>query len=255
MSGVGPREPAEDSSGGLGEAEARRRAGGLSAAAGEEFSMREAIGGPRGFAEAIAPSVVFLVVYTLGNELRPAIIWALGVAGVLLLARLATRSSPAQAISGFVGVAICAWFANRSGEARDYFVPGFWINAAYATVYLLSLARFPALTAGGRVHRPGPWPIMGLFLSALLGEGLAWRDDDRRRALYVKITLMWVVFFLLRLAVQLPLYLADQVQALGMARLFMGTPMFALVAWFTWLMLRSVPKAGEQPEPAGPPGG
>lgn len=49
---------------------------------------------------------------------------------------------------------------------------------------------------------------------------------------------MWIGMFALRLTVQLPLYLSDQVAALGVAKLALGTPLYALVIWFTWLSAR-----------------
>ena len=46
--------------------------------------------------------------------------------------------------------------------------------------------------------------------------------------------------FALRLAVEVPLYLtgAAGVGALGVARLVLGLPLFALTAWFVWLLVR-----------------
>jgi hypothetical protein len=41
----------------------------------------------------------------------------------------------------------------------------------------------------------------------------------------------------LRLLVQLPLYLADAVVALGVARTAMGLPLFALGLWLTYLLV------------------
>jgi hypothetical protein len=49
--------------------------------------------------------------------------------------------------------------------------------------------------------------------------------------------------FVLRLLVQLPLYAADAVTALGAARLAMGVPLFGLTVWLSWLVLRGVPTA------------
>ena len=42
----------------------------------------------------------------------------------------------------------------------------------------------------------------------------------------------------LRLAVQLPLYLAGGLTALGVARIAMGIPLFAVGIWLSWLILR-----------------
>ena len=53
--------------------------------------------------------------------------------------------------------------------------------------------------------------------------------------------------FVLRTAVQLPLYLNDQVVTLGVAKIAMGWPLFALAGLASWLILRRVP-------PTVPPG-
>ena len=49
---------------------------------------------------------------------------------------------------------------------------------------------------------------------------------------------IWVALFALRLAVQLPLYFADELVALGVAKTAMGFPVFALAAWLSYLVLR-----------------
>jgi hypothetical protein len=46
--------------------------------------------------------------------------------------------------------------------------------------------------------------------------------------------------FLLRIAVQLPLYLAGALVPLGAARLAMGWPLFFLGIWLSWLLLRQL---------------
>jgi hypothetical protein len=56
--------------------------------------------------------------------------------------------------------------------------------------------------------------------------------------MYARASWLWVGLFLLRLAVQLPLYLAGAVVALGTARVAMGIPLFALGIWLSWLVIR-----------------
>ncbi|MEB4616175.1 DUF3159 domain-containing protein, partial [Leucobacter sp. M11] len=66
-------------------------------------------------------------------------------------------------------------------------------------------------------------------------------------------TLVWVGLFAARLAVQVPLYLANNADLLGLARIVMGMPLFALVVLFTWLTLRrfaAPPTAAPEPPPA-----
>jgi hypothetical protein len=52
--------------------------------------------------------------------------------------------------------------------------------------------------------------------------------------------------FLVRLAVQLPLYLAGAVVALGIARTAMGLPLFGLGLWLTWRLVRRNPSPGSR---------
>jgi len=222
--------------------------GGLArAATSSEFSLAEAVGGPRGLLESVLPGLVFVVAYTVTDALRPAVLLALAAAAVLVLARLAARLTPAPALSGAAGVGICALVASRTGDAVDFYGPGLLINLAYGAVFLASTLRWPRLAG----QPAGPWPVIGLVVGGLRGEGLAWRSDPVLVRVYRRLTWLWAALFALRLLVQLPLYEAGAVEALGAARLVMGVPLFALAAWVTWRSLRPVSPA--EPAAAGAP--
>ncbi|MFP5335987.1 MAG: DUF3159 domain-containing protein [Actinomycetes bacterium] len=218
----------------------RARTGGIAQAAGEDFSLAEAVGGPRGVVEAVLPGLLFVSWFTVTRELGSALTASLLAAGLLVVARVVTRSNPTQALGGLIGVGICAWAASRTGDAVDFYAPGFLLNIGYAVVYAASTVRYPRV---GPVPAWGPFPVIGLLIGPLVGEGLAWRHDPRRLRAYRQVTWLWVGMFALRLVVQLPLYFAGAVGALGVARLVMGVPLFALTAWLTWLVLRRVPAA------------
>lgn len=220
------------------------RRSGVAQAGAHEFSLAAAVGGVRGVAESVLPSLVFVVWFTVARDLGPSLVAAGTAAGVLVLARLVARSPVTQAVAGLIGVGVCAFVASRSGQAEDFFLPGFWLNTAYGTVYALSTLRWPAASLPGPpwLRLPaGPLPVIGLLVGPLLGEGLAWRHDPRRLRAYRQVTWLWVLLFAVRLAVQVPLYLAGMVGALGAARIVMGVPLFALTVWVTWLVLRAVP--------------
>lgn len=222
-----------------------RSGAGIAQAGREDFSLGASIGGPRGVVEALLPGILFVTAFSVTRNLRLSIALAVGAAVLAVLARAVTRSNPTQAVSGVVGVVVCAIFAARSGEARDFYVPGFWVNLGYGAVYLLSTVPFRRFRLPGTsVHvGPGPFPLLGLLLGPLTGEGLSWRRDPQRLRAYQRVTWLWAAVFALRLAVQLPLYFADAVGPLGVARLAMGVPLFATAAWLTWMVLRSVPVA------------
>ncbi|MGH2942793.1 MAG: DUF3159 domain-containing protein [Solirubrobacteraceae bacterium] len=188
-------------------------------------SLAEAVGGPLGMAETSLPAVAFVVAYTAsGSDTNTAAIVAVGLALVLSFARLVRRESPVHALSGLIGVGFAAFIATRSGRAEDFFLPGLLANAAYAAAFLVSLA----------VRRP----LVGIIVTKLDGEGDEWRTDPLRVRAFVRATWLWAGLFLTRLVVQLPLYLAGAVVALGVAKTAMGLPLFGVGLWLTWLLVR-----------------
>jgi hypothetical protein len=188
-------------------------------------TIADAVGGPFGLVETSLPPVAFVAAYTVwGSDTYVAAGVALGLALVLGVIRLVRRESARQTIAGLIGIGFAAFIATRSGRAEDFFLPGLLANAAYATAFLISIA----------VRRP----LVGLIVHSLVGEGPSWRDDPARLSVYTRATWLWAGLFLLRLAVQLPLYLAGAVVELGVARTAMGLPLFALGAWLTWLLVR-----------------
>lgn len=188
-------------------------------------ALGSALGGPLGIAESVLPAVVFVVVVTAtGQDVTAAAIAALGLAALLTLARLVRRQTPLHAVTGVIGVAIAGYVASRTGRAEDFFLPGLLANAAYAGAFVVSIAV--------------RWPLLGVIVAGASGRGMEWRDDPVRRRAYARASWVWVVLFLSRLAVQLPLYLAGALVALGTARVAMGLPLFVLGAWLSWLLLR-----------------
>lgn len=191
-----------------------------------QLDVLHAVGGWRGLIEAVLPGLIFLVVFLLTQQLGIALIASLATAAVFAVLRLAQRQSLMQSITGLIGVAVCALFARAGGQALDYYVPGFFINIAWFIGLSIS-------TAVG-------WPLLGVFYGYVRGEGMEWRKDRRRRTAYQRATLLLIGMFAARLLVQVPLYFAENVVALGVTRLVMGVPLYALVLWLGWMMTRPV---------------
>ena len=89
-----------------------------------DVDILHAIGGWRGLVESSLPAVAFLVLFTVTKELNLSLIAALAAAGVFTLIRLVQGSKLVSALTGLVGVAICAFAAYRTGNASDYFGGG-----------------------------------------------------------------------------------------------------------------------------------
>lgn len=186
----------------------------------------EAMGGRHGIVESGLPALVFVIAYTAsGNDLTLAIWSAVALGVMAAIVRLARRETLQYALAGLAGVALAAFVASRTGRAEDFFLPGLMLNAGYAAAYAISIAV--------------RWPLIGLIVGALLGEGTEWRKDPAEVRLYSRASWIWVGVFLSRLAVQLPLYLTGSLVALGVAKTAMGIPVFALGVWLTYLVLRA----------------
>jgi Protein of unknown function (DUF3159) len=204
----------------------------------EKLNARDlltAVGGVRGILEALLPGLVFLVTYSVLTSivgwdpqaaLVPALAASVGLAVVFTLVRIVTKGQPTQAIAGLIGVIASAALALWTGNARDNYVLGFFTNVAYAVALLISLLV--------------RWPALGLIVGFLMGDGVTWRDDKRKYRAAQFLTLVWIGLFVARLIVQVPLYLVDNVEALGVTRLLMGIPLYALLLVFTWLVVRAV---------------
>ena len=187
-------------------------------------SLAGAVGGTLGMLESALPAVVFVAVYSLsGANTDLSAIVAVGLALLLTAARLVRGKSPRYALSGLVGVAFAAFVAARSGRAEDFFLPGLLANAAYALAFVISIA----------ARRP----LVGIIVGALDGEGQDWRGEPDRMRAFTRASWLWAGIFLTRLAVQLPLYLAGAVVALGVAKTAMGIPLSALGLWLTWRLV------------------
>jgi intracellular septation protein A len=195
----------------------------------DQNKVIEALGGKKGLLDSGLPALVFLIAFNISHDLQKAATSAIVTALVLAILRLAKKDTLQHVISGLIGVVFCAFLARKTGSAVDYYLPGLIINVIYGSVYLIS--NLVGL------------PILGLVLGPILGENLHWRKVAERKRAYIRAGWLWVAMFASRLIVQYPLYKTGNLTALGTARLVMGYPLFAAVAWGSWLIIRKVPAA------------
>ena len=192
----------------------------------EEFSWSRALGGTRGVIEATAPGLLFVIVFVATHDLLPTLIAASAVALIACVIRLVQHQGMGQALSGLFGVAIGVIFAAATGRGENYFAWGIATNVAMALAFALSVLCGRSLVAQ--------------FYGPLTGLVKGWQSDPDHASLRrscAAITWMWAGIFALRVAVQAPLWFTGQVAALGVAKLALGLPLFALGAWATWWKL------------------
>jgi hypothetical protein len=192
----------------------------------EEFvrhELSQSLGGPRGMLEAALPFVAFTVAWMVGRELYPALGAAVATAVILAVVRLVQRQSIRYVATAVVPTAIAAIIALRTGRAEDVFLPGILYNGALALLSLFTVA----------VRRP----LVGFVIGAAVGDPTGWAQDRGLVRMTTKLTLVLAVPYLLRFAIQLPLFLAGQVVLLGVAKVVLGWPLLIAALAVIGLML------------------
>jgi hypothetical protein len=186
----------------------------------------EQMGGVRGIVYSTVPVAVFIPANILW-PLNWALIAALSAAAAILIWRLVARENLTPAISGFMGVGLCALIAHLTGEGRGFYLYGIVSLWVWGLAFLVSLL----------FRRP----LVGVAWSYLKGVDSNWRFDRAARRYYEIATLFWGASFLIRAVLQTYLYATDQATLLGIVKIVLGWPVAALGALITFWAVR---KAG-----------
>ena len=192
-------------------------------------SLAQLLNGRRAAVDATLPAVGFVAGWLASGQS----IWVgAGVAVVCAIAvsiwRLRHGDKPRAVLIGLLGVCVAALIALRTGRAEDFFLLQLLSNAASALAWAVSI-----------VIR---WPLLGLVVGGVLGQKTRWRRDPALLRSYGLAGWVWVLQYVVRLVIFLPLYAAGQVVALGVARIALTWPLVAAclaVSW--WVIRRTLP--------------
>ncbi len=191
-------------------------------------ALLEAFGGLRGFVETTLPGLVFILIYTVNQDIHTAAIAALVLSGSMGVARLVRKSTVKHAFSGIFGVAVGVAFAVFTGDAKDFYLPGMLYGLGLSLAYLISAA------AG--------FPLLGIILGPVFKENLSWRkrNPGRKRA-YVKASYAWGLIFLTKSAILFPLYWWADPTRFGWVTVALKIPPLLLAVYLTWIFLAKAP--------------
>ncbi len=193
----------------------------------EAVLLERAIGGWRGVIDSGLPTAVFVISYVVtSRNLRSSLIAAIAAGVVIVIWRLIRHEKLGQVAAGFVGLAFSAWWASRNDNASDIYLPGMLTNLGYGMAFFISI-----------IVR---WPLLGIAMGLLTGEGTSWRKDPVLRRTYAAASWIWVGLFFGRLIVQTPMYLAGWVEVQGIVKIVMGYPLFLGAAYWTYRVLAPV---------------
>jgi hypothetical protein len=185
-----------------------------------------AIGGVRGLIESVLPGFAFLLLFTLTGNLALSVLVPVGVAIVFVVARIVAKSPATPAIAGAIGIALTATLSLVTNRAENNFLPGIVINVVVLLILVISiLVR---------------WPLIGVVIGLIMGDASDWRGDRAMRRAFTLATWIWVIPSAIRVAVQVPLYLAERADLLAATKLLTGIPLYLAALWVTWLLVRAV---------------
>src|SRR2546421_6598084 len=195
--------------------------------------LAEQLGGVRGVIESGVPVLIFIIAKLI-LPLTPALIVAVGSAVAIAVWRLARRQSVRHAVNGLVGILFGAILAWKTGSAKAFYLPGILISLGYGMALLVSVI----------VRRP----LVGWAWSVLVAKGSTeWRGDPRLVRLFSRLTVLWAVVYLIKVAIQAIVFqhtsANDPGTVLGILRLALGYPPYLLlIASTVWGALRPGPQ-------------
>ncbi|TSD46973.1 DUF3159 domain-containing protein [Rhodococcus sp. KBS0724] len=201
----------------------------------KQQSVMDQLGGVSGLVYTSLPILIFVPVNSIWN-LTAAIWAAVGVAVVIAAWRVFRKESIQPAISGVLGVAVSAFIAHRTGDAKGYFLFGIYTSLAYGAAFVVSiLVR---------------WPLVGIIWGFLNGHGNLWRRHKGAVRAYDIATAAWALVFGARYVVQSQLYDTDHTGWLAVARIAMGWPLAGLAFLVTIWAVRKADRIVEPPPTA-----
>lgn len=190
------------------------------------------LGGLRGSLETALPVAVLGLGSAIVGHGMPAIVAAVAVVVLEALTRLTTGSTLRFVGHGAVGLAVAVFVASLTGRAEDAFLPGLVQTGLWALALGISLL----------LRRPAG----GYLVGAVLGDPTGWLKQPAIVRLGDRLTLVLLAPMIVRVAIQLPLYLAGATGWLGVSRVVLGWPLHvATLAAAGSLLLRGRTPLGD----------
>jgi hypothetical protein len=164
--------------------------------------------------DALMPPILFAIVNGLFG-LEAAVISALCLTVLLGVIRVVRGQIWGYALGGVLGVSLAAGLALLTQQAASYFIP------AIITSALLVLAALISNLVGK--------PLAAWVSHLTRGWHLDWFWRVDVKPAYREVTWFWVLFFGLRLSLQVYLYLQGEAGTLAWANTLLGWPVTILV--------------------------
>jgi hypothetical protein len=159
--------------------------------------------------DALLPPLMFAFVNG-RYSLTVASIWAVVLALLLVMIRSVRKQPLRYAVGGLVGALLACGIAYFSDNAANYYLPKIVTSTVLVFAALISLVL-------GK-------PLAALTSHLTRGWDLAWYWRKDVKPAYQEVTLVWLVFFLMRFALQILLFRRGDVVALAWTNTLLGLP-------------------------------
>lgn len=164
--------------------------------------------------DALVPPMVFLIASGYFG-IKIAVVIAIGVSIVIGVIRLLLKQSLLYAFGGLVGMIIAGVFAYVGGNVSNYYIPKIIGSLSFFIVGLVSLIIKKPIAAWVS-HLSRGWDLKWF-----------WRDDIRPA--YMEVTIFWTVFAVLKLILQITLFIKQNISGLFFINTILSTPTTIIV--------------------------
>lgn len=160
--------------------------------------------------DTLIPPLIFILCLNI-FDLNIAIFVSLSLSIMIWLYRIFKKENQKYAIIGIIALGIASFFSLLNRNPSTYFIPDILGSALSLIAAIISLI-FKKPLAAYASHFTRGWPLPWF-----------WRDDVRPA--YTEVTILWLLYFLLRTTVETILYLNSAVEEFVWFNTIIGFPL------------------------------
>src|SRR6056297_1246339 len=170
--------------------------------------------------DALLPPLIYAVSNSIFG-LQTAVILAVTTALINFSRRIIKKENWKYSLAGLIGVIFASSFAYLSNNASNYFIPALTSSTLFLLASVITVLVGKPLAAWAS-HLSRGWPLEWF-----------WRQDVKPA--YREVTILWAVYFALRLTIQLRLFFSEAVLNLAWINILLGWPAIIVVLTISYI--------------------
>ena len=170
--------------------------------------------------DALLPPLIYAVSNSVFG-LQTAVILAVTTALINFSRRIIKKENWKYSLAGLIGVIFASSFAYLSNNASNYFIPALTSSTLFLLASVITVLVGKPLAAWAS-HLSRGWPLEWF-----------WRQDVKPA--YREVTILWAVYFALRLTIQLRLFFSEAVLNLAWVNILLGWPAIIVILTISYI--------------------